>query len=1251
MFEKFTGIYKLTKTLRFELKPVGKTLQHMEESGVLEHDRERCAKYQHVKDLLDAQHSALIERAMAGMADVEVDWTVLAEGYAHFRTSDKSKEERDALEALNLVYRKKIVAALEADERYDVLTSTTPKDIFKRMMDEDDAVKTFATFSCYFKGFQENRKNLYSVEKQATAVATRLVNENFPRFLSCCEMIRHIGASYPQILADAERELSEILLGEKLSEVFSVERYSYYLTQAGIERVNNLLGGFTHNDGTKIKGVNEYVNLYRQQHDEGKGDRKLVRLPQLYKQILADRETISFVHEEFEKDQTVLAAVQAFGKKLAEAGTVDKLQKLTAGLSCNAEIYIDKNELSNVSRILCGDWATLKNWLEEQAECRVSGIAVIKRREKEVAKFMNRAEYPLSDFAELQGLHDVAATWRTQKAEEIFGNVAKTFQAAQTALTKEDEAGLRERTDDVAAIKEYLDSVQGVLHLVKPLAVSPELGRDMSFYGEFDQFYAELSEVIPLYNRVRNYITRKPSEVKKMKLMFDSPTLADGWDQNKETQNKTVLFERAGAYYLGILNPHAKTKIDFRGCEGSGADPVYRKMVYKLLPGPNKMLPKVFFSAKGRAIYEPDAELLRRYRNGDYKKGKTFDLAFCHRLIDFFKKSISMHEDWRGFGFKFSPTSSYTGIDEFYREISDQGYKIRFVDITAEKIDKWVEDGSLFLFKLHNKDFAPGATGRANLHTIYWRNLFTPENLNNVVYKLNGEAELFCRYASIVNPTLHKVGEKMINRVDKDGHPLPESVFGELFRFVNGWETYGTLSIQAKRLYDEGKVTVKPVSHEIVKDARYTQNKFFFHVPITINAKAADKPAKFDDLVNAAVADEERVNVIGIDRGERNLLYVAVINARGELLEQRSFNMLSKTTYQGTQTTMDYHAKLDQMEKDRDEARKSWSEIGKIKDLKAGYLSLVIHEITQMMVKHNAVIALEDLNFGFKRGRFAIEKQVYQKFEKALIDKLNYLMFKDVESDSLGGALRGIQLTDKFVSFERLGKQTGFLYYVPAAYTSKIDPTTGFTNLFDLRKCTNAENISAFFKTFDAIKYDRARNAFAFSFNYRNFKTRLKGHKTDWVVYSADRRLDYDRDAKAKKEVFPTRIILDALTAAGQKVRDGYDLLEYVRTLTPGRENAALLKAMFYAFERTLQMRNSDSTTDEDYIQSPVMNKQGQFFDSRSPGKNLPQDADANGAYHIALKGLYIVNGLKEGKKAKDLKLDHETWFRFAQTR
>jgi CRISPR-associated protein Cpf1 len=94
----------------------------------------------------------------------------------------------------------------------------------------------------------------------------------------------------------------------------------------------------------------------------------------------------------------------------------------------------------------------------------------------------------------------------------------------------------------------------------------------------------------------------------------------------------------------------------------------YEKMVYKLLPGPNKMLPKVFFSEKGKEKYNPSDELLKKYEEGTHKKGDNFDLKDCHNLINFFKKSL-MNEEWKTFDFEFSDTSEYEDISGFYKKL------------------------------------------------------------------------------------------------------------------------------------------------------------------------------------------------------------------------------------------------------------------------------------------------------------------------------------------------------------------------------------------------------------------------------------------------------------------------------------------------------------------------------------------------------------------------------------------------------
>ena len=63
-FQQFSRIYPLSKTLRFELKPVGNTLEHINKNGLLEQDQHRAESYIQVKKVIDEYHKAFIESVL-----------------------------------------------------------------------------------------------------------------------------------------------------------------------------------------------------------------------------------------------------------------------------------------------------------------------------------------------------------------------------------------------------------------------------------------------------------------------------------------------------------------------------------------------------------------------------------------------------------------------------------------------------------------------------------------------------------------------------------------------------------------------------------------------------------------------------------------------------------------------------------------------------------------------------------------------------------------------------------------------------------------------------------------------------------------------------------------------------------------------------------------------------------------------------------------------------------------------------------
>ena len=87
--ENFVNKYSLSKTLRFELIPQGKTKEYIDAKGLLKQDADRADSYQKVKKIIDAYHKYFIELAMD-----KVQLSKLEEfRKLYFAPAEKKKEE------------------------------------------------------------------------------------------------------------------------------------------------------------------------------------------------------------------------------------------------------------------------------------------------------------------------------------------------------------------------------------------------------------------------------------------------------------------------------------------------------------------------------------------------------------------------------------------------------------------------------------------------------------------------------------------------------------------------------------------------------------------------------------------------------------------------------------------------------------------------------------------------------------------------------------------------------------------------------------------------------------------------------------------------------------------------------------------------------------------------------------------------------------------------------------------------------
>lgn len=1225
---ELTGLYSLSKTLRFELKPIGKTLANIESKGLIAQDEQRAEEYKKVKDIIDRYHKAFITMCLSNFKfnqDYLETYVALAE--------DTNRDEK-VFENLKKELRKQIVEAFKKGGSYSDLfkKELIQKHLPDFVTDEEEKkmVENFSKFTTYFTGFHENRKNMYSDEDKSTAIAYRIIHENLPMFLDNMKSFCKIEESEVYLhFSEIEHSFSEYLNVEHLKEMFQLDYFSYTLTQEQIAAYNNIIGGRTLEDGTKLQGINEYVNLYNQQHK----DNRLPLLKPLYKMILSDRIALSWLPEEFTSDEEMIEAITETYDSLNEVLTGENgLRNLLLNIDKYdiEHIYIANDlGLTDISQQIFGQYDTYTSSIKQELRNNVTPTPK-ERREPELyderinklfksAKsfsiaYLNshaNAENTIQSYFKQLGAYDRNGEQRTN----LFTQIEMAHIYATDILSgKHGNIGQSEKETEI--IKNLLDAFKSLQHFIKPLLGNgDEADKDNEFDAKLREAWNALDIITPLYNKVRNWLTRKPYSTEKIKLNFENAQLLGGWDKNKESDCTSVLLQKDGMYYLAIMNKKANHAFDIENLPSEGT--CFDKMEYKQIALPmglGAFVRKCAGTAKKLGWICP-SKLLNKDGKIIIKDDEAKNVL--PELIDCYKEFLNIYEKdgfkYKDFNFTFKPSSEYSKLSQFFSEVPTQGYKISFRKVSVAFINQLVDEGKLYLFQLWNKDFSEFSKGTPNMHTLYWKSLFDERNLKDVVYKLNGQAEVFYRKRSldVADTTVHKAHQPIVNK-NKD-NKKQQSTF----------------------------------DYDIVKNRRYTVDKFQFHVPITINFKAIG-----NENINDKVLDIIRHNgikhIIGIDRGERHLLYLSLIDLQGNIVKQMTLNDIVNE-YRGNTYATNYRDLLAEREGNRTEARRNWKKIENIKDIKQGYLSQVVHIISKMMVEYKAIVVLEDLNMGFMRGRQKIERSVYEQFEKMLIDKLNYYVDKQKDANEMGGVLHALQLTSKFDSFKKLGKQSGCLFYIPAWNTSKIDPVTGFVNLFDTRY-TNADQARVFFSHFDSICYNADKEWFEFAFDYDNFTNKAEGTRTKWTLCTYGTRIRTFRNPSKLNQWDNEEIVLTEEFKKAFKDAN-IDIHGNIKDAICSLKDKKHLEPLMHLMKLLLQMRNSITNSEVDYLLFPVADENGNFYDSRLCDDSLPHDADANGAYNIARKGLWAIQQIQatpEGERP-NLAIKNKEWLKFAQ--
>lgn len=1289
-----TNLYQLSKTLRFELKPVGKTaetfkqwLGEMEtnelaynDSNLLIKDKKIKDAYLTIKPIMDKLHERFIEMSLLSDEAKQIDFSEYFEAYKNNAvTTEMERDSRKALakpfqdagkcfiEEISRAQKGGKLIKTKKGKEYECLTDAlvlnyliaNVKELAKTegLKEEEltNHLEQFKGFWGYLDGYNQNRENYYEFEKEAsTAVATRVVNENLPTFCSNILRFEKNREEYLGIyhyLKDNNRETKiknsqgeEVNIEAISEDIFQIKHFNVCLAQSQIEEYNRIIGNY-----------NMPINLYNQLRRGEKDFKKIDEFETLYKQIGCGKKNSMFETLQNDNDvKELLLKVRDAGNRVFAGGNegfeINTLQMFIQFLQeCDdwKGIYMSKAAISKISNLYFANWHSIKDRLKDE---KANACITYDKKREEPIKLRDAVE--LSElFAVLntEGSENIFKTslLKDDETNEYRGVIDKALTPSKNlirllcfdikqntekflndsahiaALEKYHDEGnsIDEEDQTIKSIKEWLDAATDAMRIVRYFAVRKSKMKGNIPNTTMEQalknlLYSDEAQWFKWYDLIRNYLTKKPQDDAKenlLKLNFGTYSLLGGWSDGQEKVKAATLLKNNNELYLCILkkknvfDTSKKNNPIYQTPHSNASRLILRNLKFQTLAG------KGFLGENGVSY-------------GDMGKENPTKAIQCLQKIirERYVEKYPLLE-------KFT-NNTYTDKSKFDAEISEtlkNCYICQFTPVNWNIVTEKQNNEDLFLFKICCKDYKAGTTGKKDLQTLYWEDVLS----DGSKHQLCAGAEIFMRNpVSNDSPIKHKLGSKLVNKRDKDGNTIPEPIYREIFLFVNGKTK--KISSEAQTYITKQRVIIKDVKHEIIKDKRfYGETKYMFHCPIKLYFEAKDPKFAFSDVntvITNVLQQSDYLQFIGIDRGEKHLVYSCTIDKDGRIIKCHHHDNINGT---------DYVQKLESIANERVIAKKNWQAQNKIKDLKSGYISHVVHRLVEETIKDgdkiapHAYIVLEDLNTEMKRGRQKIEKQVYQNLETALAKKLNFVVDKNAKPGELGSVSQALQLTPPINNYQDIEgkKQFGVMLYTRANYTSVTDPATGWRKTIYIKNGKEEDIKAQVLEKFD----DFGVEGKDYYFEYTEANA---GHT--WRMYSGKNgeslpRFQNRKQIQQDKNVWvPEQInvveILDSIFVNFDKSKSFKTQIEQgVELKKIDGRNETAWQSLRYALDLIQQIRNSgEKQEDDNFLHSPVRNENGEHFDTRNYANNGElseiRDADANGAYNIARKGLIM---------------------------
>lgn len=1344
--EKLTGLYSLSKTLRFELKPEPATKERFDkwlkeieektkdtddetfveydETNMFGKDVKIANAYKVLKIVLDKLHEIKIEKSLSSDIAKEIDFSSYYESYKaktlEAKTEEKLRKEIGVAfkegdkyfpEVIGekSTFNKKILDYILKDVESEEPMNIYPENISKEEVKEH--IKSFQAFFTYLDGYNTNRKNYYEVEKEkSTAIATRIVHKNLPNFCNNINRLEKRKKEYVEIYDWLKKHDKETIVknaeGKEVEatpiteEIFVIEHFNYCLTQKEIETYNQIIGNY-----------NLLINLYNQNRRGEENFKKLDKFETLHKQIgcgkrksfitllQKDKESKLDSKERNSNDiysvEKLLKTAFEAGKKVFNKSENDytiTLPKFIAFLkdkekSKNWEgLYWNKKAVENISGRYFANWHAIKDLLENEKTCTSKS----KAKDEDPIQLLDAVE--LSALFRVLDSDELGAKYVFKKylIEEEKVNVelpvsvnlinllcAEIEDKTRMFLDKANDVinlkcykdrNVRDGDDDenVNQVDEWFKYATNSMRIVRYFSVRKNKIKgslpDVEMENMLDSLlHNDEYDWFGWYNLLRNYLTKKPQDDVKenmLKLNFGKGTLLNGFpDSNTESDNGTqyggYIFRKIHPccgeyeYYLGVSKNAKLFRCHLKDEIKEDDKSTYERLDYYQMKSTTPY--PTIYSEKKIIIQELVKELTKPQNKEQEKEFKTInkvdnkgnvtptqlyerlvkskyfsDILENNNLVSEVDSTIKLIIDnCRKFTkikllseLQYEKYIGFKGLKNLINDLKKITSENKLFDFFNVSLKEFEEHNGkdLFLFKISNKDLSycetfssakrrQKTTEKENLHTMFFRSLMREDGYGDIVDI--GKGEIFFRKKAF------EYDQKTLEK----GHHANE---------LNG-----------------------KFSYPIISKKRFSENKYLLHLSVTLNYKSGNSYVKPDDF-NRDVINETLCNnidsnsFIGIDRGEKHLVYSCIIDNNGRIIKDgcKHYDVINGTNYV---------AKLEERDKARDKARKSCQRMAKISDLKDGYISHVVHGLTNCVIKDedgkinpHAYIVLEDLSRAMKNGRQKIEKQVYQKLETALAKKLNFVVDKEAKNGELGSVSKALQLTPPFRTYQDIEgkKQFGVMLYTRANYTSVTDPATGWRKTIYLKD-----------GKIDVIKKQIMDKFIDFGFDGKDYYFKYKENNVgkEWVMYSGKDGKNLPRfQNKKSAQTDYGKWIPEQVDIVGMlnRIFEGFDktksfkkqIEEGLEINKVGGRSETSWQSLRYVINVIQQIRNSGSREkDDNFLCSPVRNEKGEHFDTRNhkDDGDLAQivDADANGAYNIARKGLIMYEHIKWAKE------------------